>query len=633
MTATFASSAETGRVVCVQCGEENPLEETFCHSCGTALDDEDTAEHALTSLAVGETVAGRWVIEAVDSYGEENRYRACALPTSRTQRHEPEDPSESNGRDTPSDPNEQQGVQDTPAAAGGLVENVDDHADQQSLAQQPSLDPPLQQETVETAETGRDEDAAVRVILRERAVTNAEPLHALATRTAVLSHPALVVPEPCAEHNGRVYLPIPEVAGIRLVERIGLTSEREVVGWGIQLCQILGFLHRQHWLCVELPPDTVVLDKTGRIRLTQFETLSEKGSQHDPLFLSDGYAAPELYKPGELAETADVFAIGALLYSLVVGRRLPVESWVVQPEPPLFYPEKVLSPDLERVLRTALQLHAHDRYQTVAELKTALLKLGTDTWVRSAWRTDVGQVREHNEDALLVKERGQGTLDGNTFAGLYIVADGMGGAEAGEIASAIAIRVVAQHVEQAWADGQERDEAGWESCLQDAVAASNAAMLAYTQEHPEATGMGSTIVAGLLQDSTLSLAWVGDSRIYVLENGQLLQLSRDHSLVERLVEIGQLTPEEARVHEHRNVLIRSLGSKEQVAVDTLTRSFQRGNRLLLCSDGLTSHVEDPAIADILSRHREPGEAALELVVAANTGGGSDNVSVIVVFNE
>jgi protein phosphatase len=137
----------------------------------------------------------------------------------------------------------------------------------------------------------------------------------------------------------------------------------------------------------------------------------------------------------------------------------------------------------------------------------------------------------------------------------------------------------------------------------------------------------------LVQNQQLTLAWVGDSRIYLWERGELQQLSRDHSLVARLVEIGQLSPAEARMHEHRNVLIRSLGSKEQVAVDTLSRPFRRGARLLLCSDGLTSHVEDSAIADIVSRHRDPGDAALELVVAANAGGGSDNISVVVVFHE
>ena len=574
MTAALPSipALDTDIGACPQCGEDNPPEETFCLSCGVALDEEsettlDTLNHseALSPLSVGDVVAERWIVESVQTHGDENRYQARL----------------------------------------------------------------------------QGEDAA-RVILRERASENAESLLALEARTTRLSdapHPALLIPEPSVAYEGRVYVAFPHIAGMHLADRIGLTSEREAVGWGVQLCQILGFLHRHDMLCLELPPEGVILDKTGRLRLAQFETLTEKGAQHEPLFLSDGYSAPELYKSGELHETADVFAIGALLYSLVVGLRLPTESWVVQPEPPLFYPEKVLSPDLERVLRQALAFEAEDRYQTVGELKSALLELTHATRIRSAWRTDVGQWRDHNEDAVLVKEVGQGTIDGNTSRGLYVVADGMGGAEAGEIASEISITVVAEHIEQAWSqdrsdsDNVERDDAAWEVCLREAVEAANTAIVGYATAHPEAEGMGSTIVAVLLTERSQILAWVGDSRIYLLEGGQLSQLSRDHSLVERLVEIGQLTPEEARTHEHRNVLIRSLGSKEQVTVDTLTRPFKRGGRLLLCSDGLTSHVEDPALADILSRHREPRDAALELVVAANTGGGSDNVSVIVVFNE
>ena len=560
-----AMETDTDTGLCPQCGENNPPEETFCLACGVALDEEGEETHhgALSPLASGEVVAGRWIVESVETHGNENRYQAR-----------------------------------------------------------------LQ---------GQDGN---RIMLCERAKSDAESLFALEARTAGLSdsaHPALLIPEPSIEYEGRVYVAFPHIAGIRLADRIGLTSEREVVSWGVQLCQILGVLHRHDLLCLELPPEGVILDKTGRLRLALFETLTEKGAQHEPLFLSDGYSAPELYKSGELHETSDVFAIGALLYSLVVGLRLPTESWVVQPEPPIFYPEKVLSPDLERVLRQALAFQAEDRYQTVGELKSALLELIREIGIRSAWRTDVGQWRDHNEDAVLVKEFGQGTIDGNTSRGLYIVADGMGGAEAGEIASEISITVVAEHIEQAWSQDQsddvERDDAAWEVCLREAVEAANTAIVGYAKAHPEAEGMGSTIVAVLLTGHSQILAWVGDSRIYLLEGGQLSQLSRDHSLVERLVEIGQLTPEEARTHEHRNVLIRSLGSKEQVTVDTLTRLFKRGARLLLCSDGLTSHVEDPAVADILSRHREPRDAALELVVAANTGGGSDNVSVIVVFNE
>jgi serine/threonine protein phosphatase PrpC len=551
----LSSFSATPMILCPQCGQENPPEETYCIACGASLND-DPADPPLAPLPTGTVVADRYRIETIEPFVRENRYHAV-----------------------------------------------------------------------------RQDEGGGRILLRERASEEAEPLRTLAARTTGLSHPALLVPERLVEQAGRVYLVCPEIAGIKLTDRIGLTAEREAVAWGVQLCQIVGFLHRRDLLCLELPPEAALLDKEGRIRLTQLKTLTTKGIVHEDGVITDGYAAPEAYKPGELSEHADVFAIGALLYTLVVGKRLPVEGWVVHPEAPIFYPEKVVSPGFERVLCRALALEPKDRYENVDALKTALLALSQTSRVRAAWLTDVGEVRSHNEDAVLVKEWGQGTITGNEFCGLYVVSDGMGGAAAGEVASTLTIQTVARYVEQAWAEGGKRDAAAWEACLREAIEAANTAILAYAKEHPESAGLGATIVAALVQTQQLTLAWVGDSRVYLWERGELHQLSHDHSLVARLVEIGQLTAEEARKHEHRNVLIRSLGSKDQVVADTLSRALRRGARLVLCSDGLTSHVEDSALADIVSRHREPGDAALELVVAANAGGGSDNISVVVVFHE
>ena len=458
----------------------------------------------------------------------------------------------------------------------------------------------------------------------------------LSEQLAEIHHPALILPQERCERDGRVYLVTPSQSGLPLSQRIGRTSEREAVGWGVQLCQAVEVLHRHGLLCVELPPENILFDKTGRLHLTQFDAIRLRDAVEESPVLTDGYAAPEAYKTQILNEAADVFALGACLYAVLVGRRLPVEGWAVQPEPPVFYPEKVLTPEFERVLSRALDLEPAERYADVHALKRDLLALGQSGHIRSAWRTDVGQVRDHNEDAVLVKEVGQDSIAGNDFRGLYIVSDGMGGAEAGEVASQIAIQTVARHVEAAWADAEaeeEVDAAAWERCLREAVETANTRIFQYGKDHPESAGLGATIVAVLIQAGQLALAWIGDSRVYLLENGVLHQLSHDHSLVARLVEIGQLTEEEALTHEHRNVLIRSLGSKENVKVDTLSRPLKRGIRLLLCSDGLTSHVLDPAIADIVSRHRTPHEAALELTVAANTAGGSDNTSVVVVFYE
>jgi protein phosphatase len=213
---------------------------------------------------------------------------------------------------------------------------------------------------------------------------------------------------------------------------------------------------------------------------------------------------------------------------------------------------------------------------------------------------------------------------------LYVVADGMGGAEAGEIASAIAVGAIRNYIgsalEAAPAAGDIR------GLLQDALEEANKKILEYAAAHAEARGMGSTAVGALIIPPEAAVAWVGDSRAYLCDHNGLRQVTKDHSLVQRLIEIGQITPEEARHHEHKNVITRSLGARPSgpAGAESVTLRLKRGDRLMLCSDGLTTHVEDEKIGEILRRHADPCAAARELVVAANAGGGTDNVSVVVI---
>ena len=145
--------------------------------------------------------------------------------------------------------------------------------------------------------------------------------------------------------------------------------------------------------------------------------------------------------------------------------------------------------------------------------------------------------------------------------------------------------------------------------------------------------MGSTGVCALLAPPDAAVAWVGDSRGYLMEGATLRQVTKDHSLVQRLVEIGQITAEEARTHEHKNVITRSLGARQSglAGAEAVSLKLKRGDKLTLCSDGLTAHVDDRQIQDILGRNPDPFDAARELIVAANAGGGTDNISVIVVY--
>ncbi len=256
-------------------------------------------------------------------------------------------------------------------------------------------------------------------------------------------------------------------------------------------------------------------------------------------------------------------------------------------------------------------------------------------------------VREHNEDSVMAVELVQDSQVSPAYNYLYVVSDGMGGAEAGETASAIAVETIRYYVERGVACSNVSASAQRESVtpppvngsreqlLQSALEQAHRDIIGYQTEHPEARGMGATAVSALISPPDAVIAWVGDSRAYLLEGGKLRQLTKDHSLVQRLVDIGQITPEQARHHEHKNVITRSLGARANApaGAEAMTLRLKRGDRLLLCSDGLMAHVEDSAIAEILARRHDPMEAGRELVVAANAGGGSDNISVIVINAE
>ncbi len=223
-------------------------------------------------------------------------------------------------------------------------------------------------------------------------------------------------------------------------------------------------------------------------------------------------------------------------------------------------------------------------------------------------RTDVGCLRDHNEDALSVAPP------------LYVVCDGMGGHAAGEVASDIAVNVItrrAPRTPDAAALGQAVEEA-------------NLAIIQAASEGHGREGMGTTCTAAILENERLVIAQVGDSRAYLAHNGVLQQITRDHSLMADYIEAGQITPEEARVHPQRSVITRALGSDPYMQPDLFEINVETGDRLLLCSDGLSSMLHDDEIARYLTTIENPQECANVLVDAACAAGGLDNVTVIVV---
>lgn len=251
--------------------------------------------------------------------------------------------------------------------------------------------------------------------------------------------------------------------------------------------------------------------------------------------------------------------------------------------------------------------------------------------LKVGWATDVGMVRSHNEDAALVitaSHDGDGALP--VFA-LCVLADGMGGHQSGEVASSLAARAVAHHIARDFylpaLISREPDTS--QSDLRDVlVGAVRAANDSVADRVP---GGGTTLTCALVLDSRAYIAHVGDSRAYIVTvEGKLDQITHDHSLVDRLVELGQLTPDEAAVHPQKNVLYRAVGQGGELEVDTYMRTIGDGERLLLCSDGLWGIVAEEKMAEIVMTSPSPQAACEEMVAAANQAGGRDNITAILV---
>ncbi|MEX2550457.1 MAG: Stp1/IreP family PP2C-type Ser/Thr phosphatase [Nitriliruptoraceae bacterium] len=230
--------------------------------------------------------------------------------------------------------------------------------------------------------------------------------------------------------------------------------------------------------------------------------------------------------------------------------------------------------------------------------------------------TDVGQVREGNEDALLIRDS------------VYAVADGMGGHLAGEVASATALEPV-EHL-----DGKIfQDATHAVTALRDAVVAANERVSKLAKDNPNYRGMGTTLTAALVEGRRLHVAHVGDSRAYLLRDGQFSQLTDDHTLVQHLIDEGEITREEAARHPQRSVVTRAIGVSDDVDVDSMSLDLQGNDQLLLCSDGLTGVVEDEVIATTLLEHADPDEAVAALIALANEAGGPDNITVLLLRYE
>jgi serine/threonine protein phosphatase PrpC len=253
-------------------------------------------------------------------------------------------------------------------------------------------------------------------------------------------------------------------------------------------------------------------------------------------------------------------------------------------------------------------------------------------------KTDVGCTRDHNEDCFLVADltAKKASLlpevrdhEVGRKGSLLVVADGMGGAAAGEVASEMATEAVYEHLLGTWLNDSEDTAQQFAFRLREAIEEANRKVHAHAKENPEMRGMGTTMTAAGVLGDHIYITQVGDSRAYLIREAEATQITKDQSLMQRLVDAGELTEEEAEKSERKNIILQALGPDAKVRVDLTHQAICKGDAILLCSDGLSGLVNQEEIAKIVSQEKDLVQVSADLIALANERGGPDNITVIV----
>lgn len=342
-------------------------------------------------------------------------------------------------------------------------------------------------------------------------------------------------------------------------------------------------------------------------------------SDGDALYLAD-FSASAAATPA--AQEQDVQALAGLVYRMLTGRAEVVAG-----------ASAPLADRLAAIVQGGAAMSAAE-LATLLTARAGGLRRSESLDLRVGRRTDVGQLRELNEDSLLVLDLVWSNKSISRPVGLFVVADGMGGHEGGEIASGLLVRAIAQHAASELlprttaSAGEPLDYGIW---LTNAIQAGNVEV--YERSQKAHIDMGTTVVAALVTGDEAHIAHVGDSRAYLISADGIRQRTVDHSLVESLIASNQITREEARNHPQSNVIYRTIGDKRQVVVDLDLVTLAPGDSLLLCSDGLSGMITDEMIYQIVTAADSPQAACDALIAAANRAGGEDNVTAVIVRAE
>ncbi len=234
--------------------------------------------------------------------------------------------------------------------------------------------------------------------------------------------------------------------------------------------------------------------------------------------------------------------------------------------------------------------------------------------------SDIGKTRTMNQDACASGEFPDGTV-------WAVVCDGMGGAASGDVASTTAVRIISEKITSSYREGMGSNSV--RSLLFSAIEAANSVVYDMSKSNFEFFGMGTTVVAAVISNKTVCIAHVGDSRAYRISEDSMTQLTRDHSMVQAMVDQGQITSLEAKTHPQKNVITRAVGAEPTVLIDFCEEEFDDGNVLLICTDGLTNTVEDSEIFE-MSKNYDCAELSQKLIETANNNGGYDNITVVLI---
>ncbi len=437
--------------------------------------------------------------------------------------------------------------------------------------------------------------------------------------------------------DNKMYIILEYIEGQSLMERRlnGEIAIDEIIEWGIQICQGLKKLHQNNIIHKNLDPSNIIITSKEHISIVGFSRACYLNETYQEYLITEGYSPPEQYgiRGGQINKSSDLFALGGIFYYLLSGEAPPPSISVDALENNALELPDNLQPTLHRIIKKCRSSIVKNRYQDVENLKEELLKLKLFPKIKVGCYSDVGRFRKLNEDSLLCINQFSIEVSKGHFGGLYIVADGMGGASAGERASSFAVREVAAYLLKEYFDAVLRVRKFSDTIpelIKQSMQYANRVIYDISQGDMNLTGMGTTLTLALIVDNIVHIGHIGDSRAYILHNHNIKRITRDHSKVELLIERGLITPEQARSHPERNVIYRSMGSIKKVEIEVYQSELEKGDKILLCTDGLWDFFEDKDLLEILEYDISPQEATEYLINYANAHGGYDNITVIII---